>query len=165
MRETDQFYFFWRHQFGQWTLRNITAPDGIQYNCCEQYMMYQKALLFGDMETARKILNEPDPASQQALGRTVQNFDPEIWAQHKLCIVWYGNFLKFSQHDDLRERLKATGNRILAEASPFDLVWGVGLKDDDDRILDPTNWTGQNLLGKVLMSIRALMNESFWHHK
>ena len=157
MRETDQYYFFLRHKFGQWTLRNMTAPDGIVYNCCEQYMMYQKAMLFGDQTTAVKILSEPEPALQKDIGREVQHFDAKLWDQHKLGIVWYGNFLKFTQHADLNERLQATGNKILVEASPVDLVWGVGLKDSDDRILDPANWTGKNLLGKVLMSIRDLM--------
>lgn len=160
MRETDKFYFFWRHQFGQWTLRNMTAPDGITYNCCEQYMMYQKAMLFGDRETAEKILAEPEPALQQNLGRGVQHFDSVLWDQHKMAVVLYGNFLKFSQHHDLRDRLVATGNKILAEASPVDLVWGVGFKDSDDRILDTANWTGKNLLGQVLMSIRALIKDN-----
>ncbi len=159
MRETDEYYFFWRHQFGQWTLRNMTAPDRITYNCCEQYMMYHKAMLCGDRVTAEKILSEPEPALQKDLGREVQHFDSALWDQHKLGVVWYGNFLKFSQHRDLRERLVATGNKILAEASPVDLVWGVGFKDSDDRILDPSNWTGKNLLGKVLMSIRTLMKD------
>ena len=137
----------------------MTAPDGITYNCCEQYMMYQKAMLFGDRAMAEKIIAEPEPAIQKDLGREVQRFDSVLWDQHKLGIVWYGNFLKFSQHRDLRERLIATGDKILAEASPVDLVWGVGFKDSDDRILDCSNWTGGNLLGKVLMSVRMIMKD------
>jgi len=55
--------------------------------------------------------------------------------------------------------LLATGEKMIAEASPVDLVWGIGLSVDDDAILDEVNWTGNNLLGKVLMSIRqALKN-------
>ncbi len=27
MRETDDYYFFWEHQFGQWTKRDITDTD------------------------------------------------------------------------------------------------------------------------------------------
>jgi predicted NAD-dependent protein-ADP-ribosyltransferase YbiA (DUF1768 family) len=63
MRETADFYFFWKHQFGQWTLRDISDPDGITYNCCEQYMMYKKAMLFSDLDIAKKILAELDPAT------------------------------------------------------------------------------------------------------
>lgn len=155
MRETDQFYFFWKHQFGQWSLREIVEPGGQAYICCEQYMMHKKALLFGDQETARAILEEKNPADQQRLGRQVRNYDLHIWNRNKFGIVWYGNFLKFSQHPDLRKRLLETNEKILAEASPEDLVWGVGFAADDDRILNQEHWRGGNLLGQVLMSVRA----------
>ena len=58
MKETNQYYLFWKHQFGQWTLGDMTDPDGITYNCCEQYMMYKKAQLFSDLEIAKQILKE-----------------------------------------------------------------------------------------------------------
>lgn len=157
MLETERFYFFWEHQFGQWTRRDIIDPDSVSYNCCEQYMMYKKAQLFADRETATKILAEPKPAVQQQLGRTVVGFDRTVWDTHKFGIVWYGNYLKFTQHHDLRDRLLGTGTKVLAEASPTDLIWGVGLATDDDRILDPANWRGQNLLGKALMSVREAL--------
>lgn len=164
MRETDRFYFFWEHQFGQWTRREMTDPAGVLYNCCEQYMMHKKAQLFADHDTAAAIIEESKPARQQQLGRTVANFDRTIWDQHKFGIVWYGNFLKFSQHPDLRARLLATGSKILAEASPTDLIWGVGVAADDDNILDPANWRGQNLLGKALMSVREALRSLEPHH-
>ena len=75
----------------------------------------------------------------------------------KLVLEWYGNYLKFTQHPDLNQRLLSTGDKILVEASPYDLVLGVGLGVKDDKILNPSNWKGLNLLGKVLMSVRAIM--------
>jgi ribA/ribD-fused uncharacterized protein len=159
MRETEKYYFFYEHQFGQWTKRDITDPDGVTYNCCEQYMMVQKAKLFNDTEMAEKILLEVSPFHQQKLGRQVKNYQQVLWDQNKYGIVWYGNFLKFTQHSDFKMRLLATGDKMIAEASPVDLVWGIGLSADDDVILDETNWVGTNLLGKVLMSIRQTLNE------
>ena len=155
MRETDEFYFFWKHEFGQWTLRDIYDPDGITYNCCEQYMMYKKAMLFADFDIAKKILEETDPSNQQKMGREINGFNIDMWDKHKVGIVWYGNYLKFSQHFDLNQRLQATGNKILIEASPYDLIWGIGIGAKDDKILDRANWIGKNLLGKVLMSVRS----------
>lgn len=155
MKETDQFYLFWKHQFGQWTLRDMSDPDGITYNCCEQYMMYKKAKLFSDHEMANQILKEKDPSTQQKLGRQIKGFIPEKWDNHKIGIVWYANYLKFTQHQDLKKRLLATENKILAEASPYDLIWGIGFRANDEMALDEKNWKGQNLLGKVLMSVRA----------
>ncbi len=157
MRETQEFYFFWKHQFGQWTLRDIVDPDGITFNCCEQYMMYKKAMLFSDVNAAKGILEESDPAIHQKMGREIQGYNSDVWDKHKIGIVWYGNYLKFIQHQDLKQRLLATGNKVLAEASPYDLVWGVGYRASDDKILNSDHWKGQNLLGKVLMSVRAAL--------
>lgn len=28
MKETNELYLFWRHQFGQWTIRNMVDIDG-----------------------------------------------------------------------------------------------------------------------------------------
>ena len=157
MRETDHYYLFWKHQFGQWTLREMTDPDGITYNCCEQYMMYKKAVLFKDQGIAQQILAEQEPSKQLQLGRQVLGFNAATWDAHKVGVVWYANYLKFTQHKDLQDRLIATDDRILAEASPYDLVWGIGFGAQDDRALDSANWRGQNLLGQVLMSIRAAL--------
>lgn len=154
MRETEKYYFFWKHQFGQWTMREMVDPEGKMYNCCEQYMMFKKAELFKDFEIAKKILNEKEPSNQQKLGREIRRFVPEVWDKHKIGIVWYGNYLKFSQHEDLKERLLATGNKILAEASPYDLIWGIGFRANHNLVLDESNWKGQNLLGEILMSVR-----------
>lgn len=157
MKETEKYYLFWKHQFGQWTLRDIKDPEGIIYNCCEQYMMYKKAKLFNDKEIAKRILDEKDPSNQQKLGREIKNFDQTVWNNNKLGIVWYANYLKFSQHEDLKIRLLATKNKILAEASPYDLVWGIGYRATDEMALDDKNWKGQNLLGNTLMSIRTTL--------
>lgn len=154
MKETDKYYLFWKHQFGQWTLRDMVDMDGKVYNCCEQYMMFKKAELFNDKEIAEKILAEKDPSNQQKLGRQIRGFIPEKWDKNKIGIVWYGNYLKFTQHEDLRKRLLATEDRIMAEASPYDLIWGIGFRANDDLALDQKNWKGKNLLGKILMSVR-----------
>ncbi len=160
MRETEKYYFFYEHQFGQWTKRDIIDPDGVTYNCCEQYMMVKKARLFNDITMAEKILQEPSPYQQQKMGREISGYQQALWDRNKYGIIWFGNYLKFTQHVDLKERLLATGNKILAEASPVDKVWGIGLAADDDHILDETNWTGQNLLGKALMSVRDSLKKS-----
>lgn len=160
MRETDQVYLFYEHQFGQWTKRDMVDVDGVVYNCCEQYMMAKKALLFRDLDTLGRIMASASPREQKQLGREVANFDPVVWNRYKFAVVWMGNFLKFSQHPDLRERLLNTGDKLLAEASPVDLVWGIGFAATDDEALDPRQWRGQNLLGEVLMSVRGALRKS-----
>jgi ribA/ribD-fused uncharacterized protein len=60
----------------------------------------------------------------------------------------------------LKKYLIWTGDKILVEASPYDTIWGIGLKATDERATDITQWRGENLLGFSLMIVRDkfLMN-------
>ena len=42
---------------------------------------------------------------------------------------------------------------MLGEAST-DPIWGVGLKLSNPALLTPNTWTGQNLMGTMLMTVR-----------
>ena len=64
---------------------------------------------------------------------------------------------KFGQDLDLKERLVHTGERELVEAAPNDRVWGVGF-DETLAEANRESW-GQNLLEKVLMSVRKRLRE------
>jgi len=48
---------------------------------------------------------------------------------------------------------------ILAEASPTDTRWGIGMKSTDPGAHNPSNWKGQNLLGMVLMRVREQLRQ------
>ena len=151
-RLVGNYVFFLKGPFSQWFMAEM-EENGLVFNCCEQYMMYRKALLFGDSLTAAKILGSCDPAEQKRLGRTVRNFDNRIWDQHKKEIVFRGNMLKFSQNEELKQYLLSTGNRTLVEANKHDRIWGIGMYSDDRQLLRTELW-GKNLLGKILMEVR-----------
>lgn len=155
---------FWGHQpsadgriskscFSQWWMAEFWAePD--TYCCMEQYMMAQKAEVFGDKEVREKIMKCSNPKEIKALGRKVRNFDETIWNQVKYSIVLNGNFLKFSQNPELREFLLATGDDILVEASPYDAIWGIRMSANNENAENPMKWRGRNLLGFALMEVR-----------
>ena len=127
----------------------------IHCNCAEQAMMFSKALLFNDMETAEKILNAKQPAEQKKLGREVKNYDDAKWNGNKFYIVCSITKAKFEQNPELKEILtKELKNYIIAEAAPWDKVWGIGLAADNPKAWDVTTWEGENLLGKALMKVR-----------
>ena len=160
----SDFVFFWGHTpaengeitqtcLSQWW-KCTFEEDGVIFCCAEQYMMYQKALLFKDQDHADKILKAKDPKTIKALGRMVRNFDAGVWDTHKQEIVLQGNILKFSQNPELKQYLISTGNKILVEASPYDSIWGIGMRAGSAGICDPKNWKGQNLLGFLLMEAR-----------
>lgn len=66
-------------------------------------------------------------------------------------------FARFSQDPGLAEFLINSGTRVLAEASPVDRVWGIGLAQDDPVSENPNQRRGLNLLGFALMEIRDLL--------
>jgi ribA/ribD-fused uncharacterized protein len=128
---------------------------GTRYASAEHYMMAAKARLFGDEETARRVLAAPHPHAAKKLGREVRGFDEATWAAHRFAIVVAGSAAKFAQNAALGAFLSGTRGRVLVEASPVDRVWGIGLADDDPRTEDPDAWPGLNLLGFALMVARA----------
>lgn len=129
----------------------------IRYSSMEQYMMYQKAMLFHDTETAVQILNTDNVGKIKALGRSVKNYDDVIWNGMRQLIVFQGLYAKFSQNDDIKRKLLETEDALLAECAVQDQIWGIGLSMKDDRRMDIREWRGQNLLGFALMQVRRML--------
>ena len=153
MRITDKYVFFWNGIYSQWYIAPMTI-DGIEYNCCEQYMMHQKALTFNDEEIAKEVLEEINPREHKALGRKIKGFDKSVWDKVCLSIVYKGNLHKFKQNPDLLQQLKDTENRMLVEASPVDNIWGIGMAENDKGVENPLNWKGLNLLGQAINLVK-----------
>jgi len=148
------FFFGPESPFSQWHPATFVL-DGVLFHCAEQAMMHGKALLFGDAEVAAELLETASPRQQKALGRKVRHFSDGPWKEHRERIVHAANVAKFGQNRPLRELLLATAGTDLVEASPYDRIWGIGLAATDPRATDPTQWRGQNLLGKILTQVRG----------
>ena len=155
---------FWGHQpskdgsitkscFSQWWIEEFWFITH-SYCCMEQFMMEQKAKLFGDEEIRQQILESQEPNQIKSLGRKVRCFDQAIWDKAKYSIVLNGNWCKFSQNPDLSHFLLSTGDSVLVEASPYDAIWGIRLSADAPDAQNPLKWRGQNLLGFALMEVR-----------
>ncbi|KAK3612628.1 hypothetical protein CHS0354_042138 [Potamilus streckersoni] len=131
--------------------------DGKTYNCMEQYMHHQKAVTFKDEVKAKQILASSDPKEHKKLGRKVRNFDKEVWNNLSEEIVEKGNEAKFSQNEELKKALFDTGDKVLAEASPRDRIWGIGLGASNPKAQNPKYWRGKNKLGYALTRVRAIL--------
>ena len=156
----SNFVFFWSHRtmkpgcLSNWW-RCKFVVNGTEYNCTEQYMMAQKAMLFGDTRHLQDILSTADPKRIKELGRMVENFDARVWDKHKAQIMFDGCYAKFSQNQELRDYICSFGNEVtFVEASPYDRVWGIGLRSTDPRAQHPEQWLGQNLLGQTLTLVQ-----------
>jgi ribA/ribD-fused uncharacterized protein len=120
-----------------------------------------KAIVFGDEEIAKQILEERDPKKVKALGRKVQNYDELVWNDKRYQIMLRANVAKFSQNEDLKQLLLSPEyeGHGFVEASPYDKVWGVRMFESNPNIDDETKWKGLNLLGKVLDETRRIIRE------
>ena len=136
-----------------WFLSDFSI-EGIKYTSMEQYMMYKKAVCFGNYEVARHILHTDEVARIKQYGRSVSGYNDNIWSGIRQIIVYDGLMEKFSQNEKLKKRLLDTDDAILAECAVRDCIWGIGLSMKDDRRFDISQWKGQNLLGYTLMMVR-----------
>ena len=132
---------------------------GRTYLTAEHYMMAEKARLFGDKDIEIKIMTTINPVEAKRYGRTVKNFQENVWLENRIDIVTKANIEKFRQNPPLRDHLIKTGNDILVEASPYDVIWGSGLVVGHLLSKQPNKWRGQNLLGFILMNVRDILNQ------
>ena len=113
-----------------WLSNWYLAPfdlDGIHYSSAEQYIMYQKCRMFGDEGSANAVLATDDPETQQAIGRDAAGFIKNVWLGMRQIIALRGLYAKFSQNEDLKEKLLGTGDAVLVECAGSDRNWACGI--------------------------------------
>lgn len=148
---------FYSGEFSNW-YPCLFILDGRKFSSSEQYYMYMKAVIFDDEASQKLILSTNNCKTQKELGRKVKGFSEVEWKKHREEVMLNGLRAKFSQSSILKDKLLNTGDSILVEASPVDIVWGVGLSKDNPKIYNQEKWRGMNLLGKCLMKIREELN-------
>lgn len=126
--------------------------DGIKFETSEHYIMYKKAMLMGDMQTALYILGAREPKEAKALGRCVTPWNQGLWNDRMYGILLDALRLKFTQNKAIMYALLTTRGQDLVEASPDDSIWGIGISVEDAEAGAP--WQGENVLGRGLMQIR-----------
>ena len=162
MRVTDKYVYFWGEFLSNWYPSRFTvAKDGktLEFFNSEQYFMYEKAMTFGDKETAQEILdNGKNPKQAKALGRKVKGYSDEVWDKVRYKVMVRANLHKYAQNEDLEKLLlnEEFDGKNFVEASPYDCIWGIGC-DEATALDDESNWNGQNLLGKALDEVRDVL--------
>ena len=105
---------------------------------------YQSRKTF-NVEEQEKIRLATHPSTARELGQVLTLRSD--WDEVKYQVMTECVLAKFVQHRDLRERLLSTGDEHLIEDSQSDFYWGCG-----------SDGTGKNCLGRILMSVRLLIN-------
>lgn len=158
------FYTEWPSNFFRANFKYTSRFNGEEHEffCSEQAFMYEKAVCFGDRDTAKEILAAATPMKAKELGRTVKPFDTDTWEQYRYEVMRDVNLAKYRQNPDLVKRLldpKFDG-RTFVEASPIDGIWGIRMPMGSTGIDDETNWRGRNLLGKAITEVRNMLKET-----
>ena len=139
---------------------SFTDSTNTIWNCTEQYYQYHKALYFNDHRSANAIRASDNPYHIKRLGKLVQGYSHNpagVQSWRNLCALptlISACKLKFSQNPHLTNHLRSHTDAIIAEASPHDNFFGIGLHISDPRASIPTCWTGLNHMGRILMGLK-----------
>jgi ribA/ribD-fused uncharacterized protein len=120
--------------------------DGKVWATTEHYFQAMKFLDQGSQDLVR-IQPSPDHAAK--VGRSKDMPLRRDWESARDDVMRKAIKAKFTQHEDLKQELLATGEAELVEDSPVDWYWGWGA----DR-------KGKNRLGVLLMELRKELRET-----
>ncbi len=123
----------------------IFVLDGLAWPTVEHYFQAQK---FPGSPYAERIRLARTPKDAKTLGRTRAVRLRADWEQVKDDIMRRAVRRKFETHPDLRATLLGTGDASLIEDAPADYYWGCG-----------QTGTGKNMLGRILMEVRAALRD------
>lgn len=171
MTITDKHILFW----GQWPSNFAWSPietvtfdgDRRRFFSVEQCYAWSKALYFGDLYTMNLIekldFYEGRSDFAKKLGRTTKDFDQDSWNKVSYDIMLKACLSKFSQNKVLFDLIThpSYNGKGFVEASPVDLIWGIGLREADPLADDENNWKGENRLGKVLDEVRKKLLDGY----
>ncbi|MGD1527063.1 NADAR family protein [Vibrio owensii] len=177
MKVTDKYVFFYtKHDcFSQHSPHSFEYKS-LKFKTAEHWMMFHKARIFILGEKAKvedvisymdnhrqanpngpaclftRILNANTPQQAKMLGREVPNYNDPVWFRNRCKVVFYGNILKFRQNEKIRDTMIEMHGKTFVEAAKNDKIWGVGIDIntiDINNPPSPSDWNGENLLGKV----------------
>ena len=151
-REFSNFFFgdVYEHRFPAYA-RRPGYPRTILCRFSEKAVMATKAVMMDDYDVFWEIVHSRSPMECKELGRSVRNFDNELWMRHLDRVAVDVVRQKFVADAAMRDLLLSTGELPIAEASLTDRIWGIGMDINDPRASDPSQWMGRNALGRALM--------------
>ena len=86
--KTDKYTIFFGPEtaFSQMHPASIVL-DGQQFNCSEQYYMFNKAKTFNDRRAMQDIMNTSNPKQQKQIEKTIKGFNRGTWDKKSPDIV------------------------------------------------------------------------------
>jgi len=128
--------------FSNFSLHHIQMGS-TYWTTVEHYYQAQKFIGSQDESLVALIQAASTPEAAATLGRCNMGRVRPDWAQVKITVMREAVLQKFLAHREIREVLLLTRDETIVENSPTDYFWGCG-----------ADQTGENHLGKILMSVR-----------
>ena len=163
--------FYFKHPSNQY-MSNLAGPDsgaditiwGAPYKAPEQFMVFWRARLFGDEETAEQAMLETNPLKWPMMSNKVKHkagVSLDLWTMLTLELLMEANWAKFRQHEDIRQRLLKEKSPLV-ESNLRPSQWNCGLQDTNPGINDQASWASgcYNLTGWMLDYIKCELNSS-----
>ena len=135
-----------------WSESDFTFKEN-KFMCLEQGYMYNKAVINDDPAAAREISSTTNPREIKRLGSTITITNREHWDAIKGNLMLELVRAKYTQNDNFREELLATGNRKLGETGR-DSIYSIGLPLTHPDVLNCMKWKSKNEFGKALQIVR-----------
>ena len=123
------------------------------FHCSEQFIQYQKALMFSDSTMANEILKCETTIDAKRLGYKLNEFDMKRWSADGCSICLDGIREKFVQNPNLLCMLKATAPKLLTEASS-DRLWQTVVDLWDHQCLNQDKWYSTGWMSAILADIQ-----------
>ena len=134
---------FYPHEF---------AHEGVTMPTSEHHLMYKKAMLMGDPNSAEKIKVAKSALVAKRLGRRVSPFYQGMWEENCDKIIEDILVSKFSSTSSMKQYLVDTEGPFF-EASKKDKIWGIGIGVEAAERGEAHQ--GQNKLGRALDRAKA----------
>lgn len=151
--DTDKQVFFYEQDF--YVLSNFSAFtlqwNGFRFDTSEAAYHYEK-FEGTDSEVQAMILEAPSAHQAFKIAESKKMFRRQDWDAVKVGIMRDILRAKAEQHEYVRRKLLATGDRELVEDSWRDDFWGWGPNHD-----------GQNMLGRLWMELRDCWRTAEYH--
>lgn len=131
--------------------RSPIIDNGISYMTAEHQFQAEKCRMAKDTARLNQVITAVTPQEAMRIAGSIQ--DTPEWKNQRISIMKEIIDRKFDQNSELAEKLLATGDRVLKEATN-DALFGIGASIHSRAIRDKT-YNGQNEMGKILMEKRT----------
>ena len=121
----------------------------------EHGLQMEKAWFHRDYVAVTKIRNASTPKEAKEIGKAITS-SPE-WNVYKYSAADKVSYARYTQSPQLAERLCATGDSKLLEAST-DTDWGIGISIWDNAVVNGEG-LGNNNFGKSTERVRSILQK------